>query len=143
MKILGAIVLALAAAVTIVPNAWRSRQRLRQKQTMSDMRSIATAWEARANDTNTYEVAASAPANMKTVRYADLRRVLTPTYIRQMPPERDGWGHPLQFASSKNGYFIRSTGSDKRVDHHSGVTDSFENDVVYGNGQFLEYPEGL
>jgi hypothetical protein len=45
-----------------VPNLWRAKQRSAQKRTMADMRTIATAWEARATDTNTYAVATAQSA---------------------------------------------------------------------------------
>src|SRR5438552_1022063 len=140
MKIAAAI--AISFAVLAVLSIPASRDRSHQKQTLSDMRTIATAWEARANDFKTYEIAASVRQKMETIRHRDLRHALVPTYIKVLPA-RDGWDHPFQFASSQSDYFIRSTGRDTRVDHYSGVATSFDNDVVYSNGTFIEYPEGL
>ena len=133
------IFLGLLAALT-VPNLRTARMRSSQKRTMADVRSIATAWEARATDVNNYDVMPHRSEAMTSIAVRDLRRALVPTYIRDVPA-RDGWNRPFQFATNGQNYFIRSSGADGRFDHYIGMTTSFDNDLVYSNGAFIEYPE--
>jgi type IV pilus assembly protein PilA len=49
-------IIGILAAIAI-PNLLTAMQRSKQKRTMADMRSIATAWEARATDVNKYNAA--------------------------------------------------------------------------------------
>jgi type II secretory pathway pseudopilin PulG len=152
--LLGIVFLAWVA----VPNLLQARSRSRQKQTMADMRTIATAWEARATDVNSYSVGAEyntrVPATMipaeRRVTTAELARALEPTYIRKLPSV-DGWGTEFRLATAgyeKSGkaqaYVIRSLGSDGRPDrvaNLSGPTTNFSDDIIYANGSFVRYPE--
>ena len=70
--------------------------------------------------------------------------MLVPTYIKQMP-ETDGWGNPMQFRALDQEYWIRALGGDGRVDvaRHEGPTTDFASDIIYSNGSFIEYPEGV
>jgi hypothetical protein len=74
------------------------------RSTMADMRTLATALEARATDTNGYPES----CDLET-----LRRLVEPMYIRHMPT-RDGWGHELLYIGSPSHveYRIVSAGSD-------------------------------
>lgn len=63
---------------------------------------------------------------------------------------RDRWGHPLQFRVRGSRYLIRSAGSDgyfeerpAPVPPHTVTRDDFEDDILFGNGAFLQYPEGI
>ena len=49
-------IIGILAAIAI-PNLLTAMQRAKQKRTMADMRTIATAWEARATDVNKYTAA--------------------------------------------------------------------------------------
>ncbi len=49
-------IIGILAAIAI-PNLLTAMQRAKQKRTMADIRAIATAWEARATDMNTYGAA--------------------------------------------------------------------------------------
>jgi type II secretory pathway pseudopilin PulG len=143
----------------IVPNMYTALQRSRQKQTMADLRTIATAWEARATDTNSYDVDHGYSAAkdggdfnaLHRVRSGDLRRALEPTYVKQFP-QRDGWGGEYEFATGgydQKGaaqiYTIRSLGSDhlaERGPYVNRPNTDYKQDIVYTNGEFLLYPEG-
>src|SRR5437660_11185865 len=50
-------IIGILAAIAI-PNLLTAMQRARQKRSMADMRTIATAWESRATETNNYTAAA-------------------------------------------------------------------------------------
>ena len=135
----GLVIIALLA-VNAVPNLIKARNRSRQKRTMADMRSIATAWETRATDVKSYAVGAA----HSRVTAAELAHALEPTYIRKLPTA-DAWGTEFQLATAApEGYVIRSLGSDGRPDrvaNLSGPTTKFSDDIVFSNGSFIRYPE--
>jgi|SRR6185436_13664734 general secretion pathway protein G len=140
-------IIGILAAIAI-PNLLTAMQRSKQKRTMADIRSIATAWEARATDTNKYNAAGA--TTLSTVTTSQLTGALQPTYMKQLPA-LDGWSNAWQFnADQKFGdstaaqvYQIRSKGKDGKVDAGvTGPTSAFDCDIVYSNGSFLEYPQG-
>ncbi len=133
--------LSLLAAVAI-PNFMTALNRSRQKRTMADIRTVAEAWEARANDVHTYDAAPRRSAGMTIVPARDMKRVLEPAYVKVLPV-RDAWNRPLQFVTNGQSYFIRSAGRDGRLDHHAGPAASVDNDLVYRNGEWVEWPEGV
>jgi general secretion pathway protein G len=160
LRIVAGFVLLLLLAWLIVPNYLHARNRSRQKRTMADIRSIATAWEARATSINSYSVGAQRNSPMgasvrmqaeQRVTTAELARSLEPTYIRKLP-NADGWGAEFQFTTGDydtegqaQTYTIRSLGSDGRPDriaNLSGASTGFEDDIVYSNGSFIRFPEG-
>ncbi|HWW62790.1 MAG TPA: type II secretion system protein GspG [Thermoanaerobaculia bacterium] len=108
------------------------------KRTLADMRTIATAWEARATDTNSYTV----DEYGELVSAERLERVLSPTYIKTMP-RRDGWGTDYEFRCPPSGqeYFIRSYGANRTHDETpNGATTDPNADIVFTNGSFSAYP---
>src|SRR6266571_4979847 len=91
-------IIGILAAIAI-PNLMTAMQRAKQKRTMADMRTIATAWEARATDTNRYNAAGAITAITtcnNSIDYHGLTGALSPTYARLMPLH-DGWGNALHF----------------------------------------------
>jgi hypothetical protein len=76
------------------------------------------------------------------------RRTRSPTWRRRTSRSRqiDGWGTFLRYGSDApgNNYAIRSFGRDKAVDGSTvcGTTTNFNNDIVYSNGTFVQWPEG-
>jgi hypothetical protein len=75
--------------------------------------------------------------------------VLTPTYIA-IPPKNDGWGRFLLYNTQCSGdnncgsYNIISYGRDGVADRtlNCGTTTNFNDDIVFSNGNFLQWPEG-
>jgi len=139
-------IIGILAAIAI-PNLLNAVQRGKQKRSMSDMRSLATAIEAYAVDNNIYPPAACAGGLYTTVGSAvttgSFTR-LTPTYIAQ-PPRQDGWGEFLLFGSDApgNNYNIQSKGRDKTAGAiNCGTTTDFNDDILFSNGTFLQWPEG-
>lgn len=126
-------------AAIAVPNLLTALNRSAQKRTMADMRTVATAWEARATDLNSYLVESEGK-----VPYERLQRALEPTYIKQLP-RADGWGNPFEFTAGVQEYSVRATGNDARMDAKivPGPTTDFARDIIYGNGTFVAYPEGI
>jgi type II secretion system protein G len=142
-------IIGILAAIAI-PNLLTAMQRSKQKRTMADMRSIATAWEARATDTNRYNAAGAISLPTADVGFSALSAALTPTYIKQLP-KGDGWGNPWILAADQDFttstaaqvYMIRSTGKDGATDSApGGDTSKFDDDIIYSNGSFVQAPSG-
>jgi len=144
-------IIGIISAIAI-PNLMTALERSRQKRTMADMRSLATAWEARNVETSRYNAAGfMVPGVDQTVTTDQLETALSPTYIRTMPKE-DGWHHPLELFTSQawgstapaQGYAIISPGRNGRFESQAttGATTDFDCDIVFSNGSFLQYPLG-
>ena len=140
-------IIGILAAIAI-PNLLNAVQRGKQKRTMSDMRALATAVEAYAVDNNVYP-AASCNAGLFTAGTENALATnsftnLTPTYIAQ-PPLSDGWGRFMKYAlgANNNDYRIRSSGRDGSDQSLvCGTTTNFNDDIVYADGTFIQWPEG-
>ena len=143
-------VTALVSTVAI-SNILTGTGRSPQKRTMADMRIIATAWEARATDVNRYNAAAIAfPTSGATLE--ELTTFLAPTYVKKFP-KSDGWGTAWQFGIDQpwgsqepaQVYTIISFGKDGKRDSTwpLGATQASDCDIIYSNGTFLQYPDGV
>jgi type II secretion system protein G len=142
-------IIGILAAIAI-PNLLTALQRSRQKRSMADMRSVATAWEARATDTNSYTAAGvniSWPAPTQDVTV--IEALLVPTYTRKFAAY-DGWGTKFQVGYNNRNYSIESLGADQKDDNDGTtsvaapvVTGNFDCDMVFSNGNFVMYPEGI
>ena len=138
-------IIGILAAIAIM--SYRgSLDRAKQKRTMSDIRTIAEAWEARAAETHSYQVAGFTFPTV-AVSYAELDAALRPNFARDLP-ERDAWMRPLEFALAEgaNGttiYAIRSAGRDGVFEgsYTVGATTDPDCDIVYSNGAFIAWPE--
>lgn len=136
-------IIGILAAIAI-PNLLTAMQRSKQKRTMADMRSIATAWEARATDTNTYTAAGAGVSYIDpTASISGMKDILQPTYIKQVPL-KDGWSNDFLTGSNATQYAIESTGKDG-VDgaDPTNVTTKFNCDIIFADGSFVVYPEGV
>jgi len=143
-------IIGILAAIAI-PNLLTAMQRSKQKRTMADMRTMATAWEARATDVNRYNAAGvTFPTTNATID--NLTTFLSPTYVKTFP-RKDGWGtnwglgvdQPWGNAAPAQVYAIISYGKDAASQSAAvgGATTNFDCDIVYSNGTFLQYPEGV
>jgi type II secretion system protein G len=144
-------IIGIVAAIAI-PNLMTAIERARQKRTMADMRTVATAWEARNVETGRFNAAgAQVPGIDQVVNVDDLAFAIAPTYIKAMP-KTDGWKHPFELYTSQSwgstapaaAYAIISPGRDGRFGTAatSGATTNFDCDIVYSNGSFLQFPQG-
>jgi general secretion pathway protein G len=149
-------------AAIAIPNLLTAMQRSKQKRTMADMRSMATAIEAYATDNNSY-----APRNWTAPSDGDivyderevrlgpgvrldldtLSKSLTPTYMKTLP-RVDGWNHEIEVYVGKSGqeYAIRSLAKNGVAEsdaYQVGGQSQFDCDIVYAMGQFVAYPEGV
>jgi general secretion pathway protein G len=145
-------IIGILAAIAI-PNLLTAMARAKQKRTMADMRTIATAWEARATDTNRYNAAgATCPTLPTKYTPTQMDTMLSPTYMKILPA-KDGWGTPFDYyadaaisstTANAQTYYIISYGKDAKLDSTTcGATTSFDCDIIYSQGTFLAYPEGV
>jgi hypothetical protein len=60
-------------------------------------------------------------------------------------PMKDAWGFPMQVRVSDVHYSIRSAGSDGRFEKTEphGYVKTFEADLVFSEGNFVQFPEGI
>ena len=140
-------ILGIVAAIAI-PNLLTAMQRSKQKRTMADIRSVATALEAFAVDKNEYP---------RVESFAELNPILTPTYIRELP-QLDGWAAPIRYecrsslsedsAAPCDSYRLSSGGRSRTLetDDPASVdpqaTRNFDCDIIFANGEFVQYPQG-
>ena len=145
-------IIGILAAIAI-PNLLTAMQRSKQKRTMADMRTIATAWEARATDLNRYNAAGALSIPGSGAGLGNLTNFLAPTYVKTFP-QKDGWGNPWGVyidqawgtATAAQVYAIVSGGKDGAQNistDNGGATTNFDCDIIYSNGTFLQYPEGV
>jgi general secretion pathway protein G len=121
----------------ISSDGWVKRplsQRDRQKRTMAEIRSMGTAIEEYSIDNNFYPSAASVE---------ELKTYVVPAYIRTLPGH-DGWGNDFIVQSSPREYVLLSTGRDGLLDESepAGATNTYDSDIVFSNGSFVQWPEG-
>ncbi len=142
-------IIGILAAIAI-PNLLNAVQRGKQKRSMSDMRALATAIEAYAVDNNIYPnaTASTCAGGIFTTSTVALSTAsfsnLSPTYIANAP-KTDGWGNFFQYGSDGpgNNYMILSAGRDKSSSGvFCGTTTNFNDDIVYSDGTFIQWPEG-
>ncbi len=143
-------IIGILAAIAI-PNLLAAVQRGRQKKSMADMRSLATAIESYAVDYNTYPTA-TCDAGLYTGDTAvaltkDSFTNLQPSYIAKAPLQ-DGWGHFYAYATpsaTQDQYRLECFGRDGAAGPGSvtcGTTHNFNDDILYANGTFIQWPEG-
>ena len=133
-----------------VPSLRNAIHRGRQKRTMADMRSVATALEAYAVDRNVYP-AGSCAAGLFTTYGSPMSSTslsaITPTYIANVP-RIDGWGNAFLYnvTASKTAYNIVSYGRDGKASPSTptcSTTTNFNDDIIYSNGSFVQWPFGV
>jgi len=140
----GGTAMAGIVAAIAIPNFLNAVDRGKQKRTMADIRSAGIAMEAYAVDNNIY-----AGPTEGWVPLAELSDVLSPIYIRNLP-EVDGWGNTILVWSDGQGYRIVSPGKDGELDRNwsgdlgdGGPTSRLTSDIVFVDGQFAAWPEGM
>jgi type II secretion system protein G len=143
-------IIGILAAIAI-PNLLTAIQRSRQKRTMTDLRAIATAWEARATDQNNYGAAGSSALTWDgTIKsFTTMDVLLTPTYIKTLP-KNDAWAHRFEYETINNDseYAVRSLGKDGLPDAGSSYvpgtqSTTFDSDIVFSMGSFVQWPAGV
>ena len=130
-------VIGIIAAIAI-PNLLNAMDRGKQKRTMADLRSIGTVIEEYSVDNGFYPVAATLTV---------LSDQVTPSYVRALPTS-DGWGNAFEVDSVVGLYTLASCGREATGGCTStctgscGKTGNFSDDIIFSNGQFVQWPEG-
>ncbi len=131
-------IIGIIAAIAI-PNLLNAIDRSKQKATMASMKALGTAVETYAIDVNFYPIATS----LMSVDGDSMN--ISPVYIKSAP-SKDGWAGALYYGSNSSGsdYTLVSYGKDKQPSSASvGGTKDFDCDIIYQNGTFVAYPEGI
>ncbi len=125
-------IVGIIAAIAL-PNLLNALDRGKQKRTMADLRSIATAVEQYSIDNTIYPTSAGI-VNLKTM--------LEPLYLRDAPAV-DAWGADFIVDSTSTDYTLGSGGKDGgALNFIGGQTTNFNDAIILANGQFVQWPEG-
>jgi type II secretion system protein G len=141
-------IIGIVAAIAIV-NMINAIQRAKQKRSMGDMKTIATAVEAYATDHNFYPAAAAlalpSGLSLPTATIGVISDSLNPTYVRAVPLV-DGWNSFFLYgtSTSRSDFALRSTGADgvPEASPVGGATTNFDADIILVDGTFVQFPEG-
>ena len=130
-RVLGAVGLVVIGSLIAfaVPNFLTALNRSRQKRSMAGVRDWAVALEnARGHQMS------------PMVGYSD-RLILANSEL----PRTDGWGTPYRIRMGNAHTTVSSAGRDAvfQVLIRNGATTSFDEDIVYSDGAFIQYPEGI
>ena len=130
-------IIGIIAAIAI-PNLLNAIDRGKQKRTMADVRSIGTAVESYAIDNNFY------PTETDINTLASAADSVAPIYIKVLPLQ-DGWRNDFYVSSTTVGYTLASGGKDGGglTGVTWGATQGFNYPIVFINGQFAAWPEGV
>ena len=149
-------IIGIIAAIAI-PNLLNAINRGKQKRTMADLRGLGLALESYAVDTSQYPAAGAGDAlpillggsPRQVLNDPDLTPALVPTYMKS-PVATDGWQHTLYLGiePEKQSYALGSWGKDGSRDGDfssfvSGSTTDFNADIIFTDGSFVKYPEGV
>jgi type II secretion system protein G len=135
-------IIGIIAAIAI-PNLLNAINRGRQKRSMADIRTIGTGIEAYAVDHSSYPVGDGELTDSMAVVIN-----LEPTYIKRVP-RNDGWNFPMRAVSVLTGYSVGAAARDKEFTStdlqpgYLGTTSDMDCDIVYSNGSFTVFPEGI
>ena len=141
-------IIGILAAIAI-PNLLNAVQRGKQKRSMSDMRTMATAIESYAVDNNFYP-STGCPAQSivtGTIMNDTSLSLLSPTYIAN-PVRKDGWDHfffyGVDTTANAQAYGILSGGRNAALEGSPTctTTTNFNEDIIYSNGGFVQFPQG-
>jgi len=135
-------IIGIIAAIAI-PNLLNAINRGRQKRSMADIRTVGTAVEAYAVDMAFY------PTFTESDFDANWNGYLEPTYVKTVP-RSDGWRSPFRARSESRFYTLGSAARDKVFEaalnsntYNGRTTQVMDCDIVYSNGSFMSYPEGI
>ena len=142
-------IIGIIVAISLV-NMFNAIQRAKQKRSMGDMNSLATAIEAYATDQNVYPAAAGftlpSGLSLPTSTLGTVPASLSPTYLRVVPLV-DGWSSYFTYgtSSSRSDFAVCSAGADGALEAAPawGVTTNFNADIILIDGTFVQYPDGV
>ena len=123
-------------AVLAFPNLIAAIQRSRQSRSVADIRMISQGIESYQTDHSFYPVVDNGTVSELTGPLE--------IYIRNFN-HLDGWGEPVFYDSDGTSYTVISFGANRasNIPYVGGPTDSFDADIVFVDGAFLQWPEGV
>jgi type II secretion system protein G len=125
-------IIGVIAAIAI-PNLLNALDRGKQKRTMADLRSIATAVETYSVDVGVYPIASSISL---------LKPIIEPVFISNAS-DVDAWGLPLVIECTQTDYTLGSGGKDGgALNLIGGPTTNFGDAIIFVNGQWWQWPDG-
>lgn len=129
-------IIGIIAAVAI-PNLLQAMVRARQKRTMGDLRTLGQAVQVYMHDESDYPVVSG------WADASDLIPILSVRYFEI--PTLDGWGRPIQYRSDGSKYTVLSWARDGTADapYSFRTTRDVDVDIVFTDGTFLQWPEGV
>jgi general secretion pathway protein G len=118
-----------------IPNLIGAIQRSRQSRTVADIRMISEGIEAYQVDNSFYPVVNDGTVSMLSGNLE--------IYIRRFN-DFDGWGEPIFYGSDGSHYTVISFGWNmaSNLPYVDGPTTTFDADIVFADGNFLQWPEG-
>ncbi len=137
-------IIGVIAAIAI-PSLLNAINRGRQKRTMGDIRTLATAVEAYTVDFEFYPNVGDGDAS------AQLETYLVATFLRKLP-QRDGWNNTIKWNGTTAGVAYTfwsaakdgpSAGATCTLVNGGGPKTDFAADIVYSAGTFVQWPEGM
>jgi type II secretory pathway pseudopilin PulG len=141
--LVGALNIAGIISAFAVPNMMSAMERVRQRKAVQEILVIANAAENYYLENDAYPPAAS---------FDELISILVPKYVKSLPRE-DAWRHAYRYQAwpqrAASDYAIGSAGRDgiwqrEALDAYPvAVTESFDCDLVYKNGLFVQHSEGM
>lgn len=127
-------IIGLLSAIAVV-NLLNAVDKSKQKRSMADLRTIASAVEAYSTDNAMYPVGVNDWPSLKTI--------INPHFMKS-PPDTDAWSWTWDVSSVTGyDYTVSSLGKDGAADGHpGGATTSFDCDIVFSSGRFFQWPQG-
>ncbi len=137
-------IIGIIAAIAI-PNLLSAIQRGRQKRAMGEVRSIATAAQSYATDSNIYPIQDGYVALSGIPAVTDM----TPDYIKTIP-NPDPWNQPYYYEGATSSFAAGSGGKDGATETTPDLgtgnvgtsTNCFECDIIFVGDNFWQKPEG-
>lgn len=151
-------------AALLIPNFLESLQKAKQKRTLADIRNAGTAemaWLVNQVGAASAGYAidwSSWSSNTAATTYDDVKKVLTPVYVQELP-ERDGWKHPFGWyldtgnplaarvmaiwSGGRNAPDTVTWPPDGPEPATSGPYDpsDYDNDILWADGYFAIWPD--
>jgi general secretion pathway protein G len=129
-------IIGIIAAIAI-PNLVQAIERGRQRRTMADIRTVATAVSA-------YSVDLASVPQIGDGSVEETLQYISPTYLRKKPTH-DGWANPMHYYGDGLTYTLWSYGRDnaQQAPLLLKATTTFDADIVLSDGVFIQWPEGM
>jgi len=119
-------------ALIMIPMLWTAFEKSKQRTTMADMKTIATALATYKIDSNYYPMVSD---------ITQLVSVLAPNYVIEVKTV-DAWNHTMDYAANLETYSLESFGRDgaNGMNITYNTRDVYDLDILLANGRFAASP---